>query len=167
MSPCRVEVDYTRCTGCRACQMTCALAHVREIRMSASAIRILSSSDEGINVPLVCVGCSERACIAACPVGAVREEEGLGMPIVDSELCTGCRACVSACPYEGMSFDVHAARAVKCDLCGGAPLCVKVCNAAENMPGALTLIGAPGGLRSLEQAAERADIAREWRARKR
>lgn len=135
-----IDIDYTRCTGCRACVLTCALAHAGVVRLSASAIHILSSPDEGINVPLVCTNCKERPCIDACPENAIRPHEKLGIPVIDAESCVGCQACIPACPYHAISFDPIAAKAVKCDLCDGDPLCVQVCTGVNDMPGALHIL---------------------------
>jgi len=132
-----IDIDYTRCTGCNACVLTCALAHAGVVRLSASAIHILSSPDEGINVPLVCINCKEQPCIDVCPVSAIRPDEKLGVPIIDTESCVGCQACIPRCPYHAISFDPVVNKAVKCDLCGGEPLCVKVCMGVNDMPGAL------------------------------
>jgi len=135
----RIVIDYTRCTGCQACVLSCALSHGQSIRTSASAIQIASSEDEGIHVPLLCIACAERSCIDACPEGAIRLDNYLGIPLIDRDRCIGCRACLSACPYAGIHFDDTVGRPVVCDLCGGDPLCVKVCSGERGMPGALTL----------------------------
>lgn len=132
-----LEVDYKRCTGCHACELICALAHSGVVRPTASAIRIASSSDHGVNIPLVCVSCRERPCLEACPVGAIRLDERLKVPVIDAETCTGCQACIAACPYEGIFFDPASGKAIKCDLCGGDPLCAQACVGAFDMPGAL------------------------------
>ncbi|MFO8191839.1 MAG: 4Fe-4S binding protein [Bacillota bacterium] len=42
------------------------------------------------------------------------------------ETCTGCGACVSACPDHMIRLD-NECKADKCDLCRGDPLCVKYC----------------------------------------
>ena len=47
--------------------------------------------------------------------------------IVDTELCIGCGVCMTACPLGGISLNTGAGYSVKCDLCGGDPLCVKFC----------------------------------------
>ena len=47
--------------------------------------------------------------------------------VVDTDLCIACGMCNIACPLGGMSIDTDARHAVKCDLCGGDPLCVKFC----------------------------------------
>jgi Fe-S-cluster-containing hydrogenase component 2 len=47
--------------------------------------------------------------------------------VVDTDLCIGCGMCSIACPLGGITVDADAGHAVKCDLCGGDPLCVKFC----------------------------------------
>ncbi len=132
-----IDIDYEKCTGCRACMLTCSLAHTGEVRLAASAIQIASSNDEGRNVPLVCIACKERPCLDACPEDAIHLHEDLDMPMIDTERCTGCQSCLAACPYHGIFFDPVAKKAVKCDLCSGEPLCIKVCTGAYDMPAAL------------------------------
>ena len=135
-----IDIDYTRCTGCRACVLACALAHSGVIRISASAIQVVSSLDGGVNVPLICTDCEERSCISVCPVHAIQINEALGFPVIHAEECVGCKACVSACPYHAITFDPVTNKAIKCDLCHGSPLCVEVCSAVNDMPGALHFI---------------------------
>jgi carbon-monoxide dehydrogenase iron sulfur subunit len=135
----RIVVAHTRCTGCHACVLNCALVHVGAVRPGASAIRIASSEDEGRHIPLLCIACEDRPCLEACPEGAIRLDGRLDVPVIDNETCIGCRACLSACPYQGIFFDRNAGKAVKCDLCDGDPQCVKVCAGEYGMPGALTL----------------------------
>lgn len=66
----------------------------------------------------------------ACPVKpekAIRIDPVLGIPVIDEDLCIGCRACVKSCPYGLMFFDEKNKKAIKCDLCGGKPQCVEDC----------------------------------------
>ena len=39
----------------------------------------------------------------------------------------GCKTCVTACPLGGVLFHALKGCAMKCDLCGGDPECVKSC----------------------------------------
>ena len=157
----RIEVDAARCTGCRGCALTCSLNRSGEVRLAAAAIRIVSQPDEGASVPIVCVSCPERPCVAACPVGALRDSDDT--PIIDADRCIGCRLCLAACPYAAIGFDPVTKKAVKCDLCGGEPLCVQVCNAAGTMPGTLALSEGPATEKTLTGALDRAQKAARWK----
>ena len=47
-----------------------------------------------------------RACVAACPFGAVeiRESDGVSHAWVDAAKCKGCGACVAVCPTEAIQL---------------------------------------------------------------
>jgi Fe-S-cluster-containing dehydrogenase component len=45
----------------------------------------------------------------------VKREDGI--VVLDHALCTGCQACLAACPYEAIGFDVTGNVARKCNLC--------------------------------------------------
>ena len=68
----------------------------------------------------------------ACPTGALYEDPESHLVIHDPALCDGCGHCVEACPFDAIWIDERECVALKCDLCGGDPQCVKYCS-----PGAL------------------------------
>jgi Fe-S-cluster-containing hydrogenase component 2 len=70
----------------------------------------------------------------ACPEGAISREPEIGHLIVDYARCTGCQACIEACPLDAMFWNPISERAIKCELCDGDPQCVQACAA-----GALTI----------------------------
>ena len=49
-----------------------------------------------------CKGCESRACLAACPTGAVRL--AASGPEIDMGRCLFCRACESSCPEHKIIF---------------------------------------------------------------
>ena len=127
-------VDYEKCTGCRNCEMACSVFHARASNPAKSAVRIVKSEGNGLNVPVVCQQCEEPACANICPVQAIARDDSTEAMVVDDEVCVGCRMCVVACPFGAIILDRDQRRAVKCDLCGGVePWCVRFCE-----PGALT-----------------------------
>lgn len=50
-----------------------------------------------------------------------------GAVIVNADKCIGCGFCVGSCPWGLVAIDPHTRKAIKCDLCGGDPACVKEC----------------------------------------
>jgi len=45
---------------------------------------------------------------------------------VDQELCTGCGACASACPFDAISFQDGTAR-IDENRCAGCAICAREC----------------------------------------
>lgn len=110
-----------------ACVLACSLQHGNTIGPANSMILPVSLKKQVINLPVVCRQCAKPLCADACPMGAISRNTETGAMIVDSELCIGCGACMIACPLGGISVNAEAGHAVKCDLCGGDPLCVQFC----------------------------------------
>jgi len=122
-----LKIDYEKCTGCRLCELVCAVRHDHVSNPARSRIRVVKWEDEGIYVPMTCQQCEDAPCLNACPVKAISHNEELGRVEVDYELCIGCRTCVSVCPFGAMHFDTIDRRVIKCDLCDGDPQCVRFC----------------------------------------
>ncbi len=75
-----------------------------------------------------CYQCSKPGCMDVCPSDAITKGDADGVVRIDSELCTGCEACVDGCPYGMMLFNDDSQIATKCDTCDGKPECVKECH---------------------------------------
>ncbi len=75
------------------------LAHVVEQRCPARRCRALIwyAIDEA-----ACTGC--RACLSACPVGAVSGERKQ-THVIDQELCIKCDACRQACRFDAVRVE--------------------------------------------------------------
>lgn len=125
-----------KCVGCMACVLACCLQHGYNVGPAYSRIFPVRLKRQVINIPVVCRQCAKPLCADACPMGAISRDENTGAMIVDPDLCIACGMCVVACPIGGISVNSEVGHAVKCDLCGGDPLCVKFCcyGALEYLP---------------------------------
>lgn len=121
-------IDPDNCDGCRLCEMICALKTTGSLISPTKArIRILKRETLGVDVPIVCRQCEDPPCRNVCPANAITIEPKTGAMIVLEERCIGCRECMLACPFGAVSFDAERRVCVICDLCGGNPLCAKIC----------------------------------------
>ncbi len=127
----KLTVQPQKCTGCRSCMLVCSFIHADACNYQDSRIKIASEESRGRHTPSVCRFCEDPPCIQACPVDALSKGGETNAIRIDTALCNGCQSCVSACPYEAMFFDPKTDRAFTCDLCGGDPECVKVCQLPE------------------------------------
>jgi carbon-monoxide dehydrogenase iron sulfur subunit len=130
-------VDHEKCTGCRLCEMVCAVKHTGVNNPTRSRIHVVKWPLEGFELPMLCQQCEDAPCCAVCPKGALSQDSLLGRVALNYDLCIGCKLCVMACPFGGMGIDSAIRRVIKCDLCDGDPICVRFCD-----PGALQFVPA-------------------------
>lgn len=130
-----MAIDLRTCVGCTACMVACKV----ENRVDENAFRCRVTQRAYGQFPSVrldifserCNQCAEAPCVTNCPTGASHYAEG-GVVLVDARLCTGCKACVAACPYDAR-FINEAGAAEKCTFClhrvkeGLEPACVSTC----------------------------------------
>jgi len=128
-------MDTQLCVGCSACVLACKSENnvpdgfcrdwiVEEVRGKFPELSMEIRSER-------CNQCSYPPCVDACPTGASHVNEG-GIVLVSANKCTGCKACVAACPYDARY--VHPKGYVdKCTFClhrvqdGKEPACTDVC----------------------------------------
>lgn len=78
-------------------------------------------------VPVTCLQCDDAACIKSCLFDALSRNEATGAIDLDREKCVNCEACVAACPFGCALVDAVHNEVIKCDLCGGDPVCARFC----------------------------------------
>jgi len=123
----RFIVTPNLCTGCRTCELACSFTHAIEGKPGLSRIYPLETGFKDLWVPVVCLQCEEAACIKSCLVDALARNPLTGAIDLDPDRCVRCMACVAACPF-GCSLPDQTNRiVVKCDLCGGDPVCAHFC----------------------------------------
>jgi Fe-S-cluster-containing hydrogenase component 2 len=122
-------LDFEKCTGCRRCELACAVKHGGATGGAHSRVKVVKFEWEGGNVPVSCQQCLDAPCMAVCPARAISRDDKTGRVTIDYDKCLTCRMCVAICPFGAAGFDAAADKVVKCDLCEGAPACAIVCDA--------------------------------------
>ena len=120
-------VNYEKCTGCRLCELVCAVKHDGVSNPTRSRIKVIKWEGEGLYIPMSCQQFQDAPCMNVCPVKAISRDESLARVMVDYDKCIGCRSCVAVCPFGAMNFNAIDRKVFKCDLCDGDPQCVRFC----------------------------------------
>jgi benzoyl-CoA reductase subunit BamC len=122
----RVKIDFSQCTGCRYCEVVCALEHFNVINPMKSRIRVHYDSDNRIWIPIIAGPFTD----AQCTNKTIKVVGG-----VEIDGCVLCPA--SSCPSRHYFIEAGTGIPLKCDMCGEPPdpMCVKSC-----FSGALTLV---------------------------
>ncbi len=117
-----------RCSGCKQCELICSFVYEKGYSPRLSRIKVVHFEDRGLSVPVTCAYCDRPVCEEVCPVGAMTHNPDTGAALVKEELCLGCKECVNACPLGAVEMHPGKRVALRCDLCGGDPACVRHCS---------------------------------------
>ncbi len=151
-----IIADPRNCTGCKACEVACAIAHMEKPVLTAGMVteplysRVFVVKSGSASLSVRCRHCEDAPCARACPVGAVTQKNNV--VLINSDKCIGCKTCAIVCPFGSIELvyreKEHKVVAHKCDLCEGrpgGPACVEACSSK-----ALSLLDG-NSLRSLIQ----------------
>ncbi|WP_280770315.1 respiratory selenite reductase subunit SrrB [Salipaludibacillus daqingensis] len=128
-------IDARKCTGCHACSIACAEYNELEEEVNYNRLEFVEKGSyphvKMDIIPLQCMHCDNAPCVAVCSTQATfKEENGIVSFIADK--CTGCKACMAACPYDARALN-EARLAEKCRWCpekltqGEQPVCSSTC----------------------------------------
>jgi Fe-S-cluster-containing dehydrogenase component len=154
-------MDTRRCVACHACVLSCKAENdlpdagfrdwvVQETRGEFPTLTQENRSER-------CNHCANPACVTNCPTGASYVARG-GAVLVNWDTCSGCKACIAACPYQARYVHEEHGYIDKCTFCmhrierGDGPGCADICPTS-----AITL----GDLNDPDS-----DVSRQLRARK-
>jgi len=124
--PIWIARDFSKCTGCRKCEIECSLFHEKRVWPEASRIRVFMLVP-GVEFPHFCTQCEDYPCVTACPVKALSVSRRTRAGLVKVEKCIACGKCIDACPGRIPHMHPSGNHILICDLCKGDPKCVKVC----------------------------------------
>lgn len=155
--------DSTLCVGCQACVTRCQdinfparnpqgeqtwsnnakltpyTNNIIQVWRSGNAQHKDRPTDGYAYIKKQCMHCVDPNCVSVCPVSALKKDAKTGIVHYDPNVCTGCRYCMVACPYNVPKYDYNNPFGAlhKCELCnqagverlnkGGLPGCVEVC----------------------------------------
>nr|WP_217155935.1 4Fe-4S dicluster domain-containing protein [Sphaerobacter thermophilus] len=150
--------DTTVCIGCKACEVACkewnqlpaesggantlsGESYDNTRRLSGTTwrhVRFIEQFNEDrsqgrwLMMSDVCKHCVQAGCLEVCPTGAIIRTE-FDTVVIQADVCNGCRACISACPFGVIDINPITGTAMKCTLCydrmqaGMIPACAQAC----------------------------------------
>lgn len=132
-----ILTDEQLCISCKACEIHCKVYNKVPAGLKLGVHLQAGPQIEHGTVRMrtyymPCNHCDKAPCVTACPTGAMQQRTD-GIVFIENNLCTGCKACLLACPWEVPQFDAQQGKMRKCDLCmqridvGKKPACVTGC----------------------------------------
>ena len=102
-----LHIDAGECTNCLQCEMACSYENEGVFNPAKSYIKVFTFHAEGRFVPYTCTQCAEAWCMAACPVDAITEQDGIATVL---EACLGCGVCARFCPSGALRMEARSER---------------------------------------------------------
>ncbi len=100
-------IDLKKCVSCYACVLTCKQEHFLPPNIAWNRLMVGEVGKypiaKKVTYPILCNQCEEAACVDVCPAGASTKRAD-GIVAIDSEKCTGCQFCVTACPFHVRTY---------------------------------------------------------------
>lgn len=145
-----VVADYSKCIGCRACEIACFVSHNKNnnVGFTVGTVevplmpRLYLVKEGNLCMPIQCRHCEDAPCLNTCVNKAIKKENNI--MFVEDSLCIGCKTCLLACPIgaidlqpqyiegkkvEQINLEEEKKIAYKCDLCKDSEkiACINTC----------------------------------------
>jgi len=112
-----------RCIDCERCIEACS--QTNSVPSYGSRNAILSRKIKGVAaskmirefLPVLCNQCNRPPCVRVCPTKATYKDKKNGIVMMHESLCIGCKACMTACPYNARYYKRETQAVDKCDFC--------------------------------------------------
>jgi len=132
-----------QCTECNVCEVACSLVHSPDgtVNPQYARLKIDHAPDKASRVnpdglgfiAEICHHCGNPPpCAEVCPTEAFYYDPKTKAAVIEQDNCIQCMECVPGCPFD-VVFVAPQGELLKCDLCGGDPVCVKACAARPEM----------------------------------
>jgi len=112
-----------RCIDCELCMEACKVTN--SVPSYGYRITVLNRKKTGIAaskfirefLPVLCNQCNKPPCVRVCPTKATFKDKKNGIVMMEESLCIGCKACMTACPYNARYYNRETESVDKCDFC--------------------------------------------------
>ena len=121
-----VGADFEKCTGCRVCELVCALENEKVFDPKLSRIKVLRLH-QLVNMPVSCKLCKDAPCVRSCSRDALTRSEETGTIMVDDAKCDLCGWCLESCKHGAIFLSQQKKTVMICNLCEGKTQCVEWC----------------------------------------
>ena len=116
-------VYQNRCIDCEHCIEACK--QTNDVPAYGYRITILERKLIGVAkskmirefLPVLCNQCNRPPCVKVCPTRASYKDKKNGIVMINGSLCIGCKACMTACPYNARYYNRETGAVDKCDFC--------------------------------------------------
>ena len=113
-------IDTHRCVGCQACVISCFLENDVPVGFKRDWItEVVAGRFPDLRSEIRserCNHCEDPPCVFVCPCGASYKDKETGIVLVHHDKCSGCKACIAACPYDARFINPKG-YADKCTFC--------------------------------------------------
>jgi len=112
-----------RCIDCERCLEVCAQTNnvpaygYRNVILSRKITGVAASKFIREFLPVLCNQCNRPPCVRVCPTKATYKDKTNGIVMMNESLCIGCKACLTACPYNARYYNREIGAVDKCDFC--------------------------------------------------